>query len=320
MPFCLQDLYSQDLYSDECLGYYAKKWGSSMKYIRLIFALTCLVGSVCPSFSQDAAELLLRLDKLESDNRKLTGQIEQQQFQVRRVEDQLKRFQADTDLRFKDMEGGKASAKPVIVAPPAGVQKRTDNDEAFRPAANDSTPRSLGSATSTLSDRPASKRDDDIMSPINGRSVGGQGVSAPISVQQGVIQSGSNSSKDMFDAGRGALDRAEYGQAETAFRDFIKAHPKDKLVPEATYGLGESYFARQKHTEAAEQYLNLTTKYGKSARAPEGMLKLGMSLRAMGSIQEACATLGEVLRRYPNAGAGVKAAVTRESTRAKCAS
>ena len=64
--------------------------------------------------------------------------------------------------------------------------------------------------------------------------------------------------------------------------------------------------------------MNLTTKYGKSARAPEGMLKLGMSLRALGSTQEACATLGEVLRRYPNANAGVKAAVTRESARAKC--
>ncbi len=290
-----------------------------MKYTRYVFALLCFTHSVSASFAQDATELLLRLDKLESENRKLTGQVEQQQFQVRRVEDQLKRFQADTDLRFKDTEGGKSSPRPVIVAPPAGVQKKTDNDEAFRPAGNDLTPRNLGSSTGTLSDRPASKRDDDIMAPISGR-----GVSSPISVQQGgtqksVEQSGASSSKDMFDAGRGALDRAEYGQAETAFKDFIKTHSKDKLVPEAIYGLGESYFARQKHTEAAEQYLNLTTKYGKSARAPEGMLKLGMSLRALGSIQEACATLGEVLRRYPNAGAGVKAAVIRESTRAKCA-
>jgi tol-pal system protein YbgF len=278
-----------------------------MKYLRHILILVCFMGVAVPSFAQDATELLLRLDKLESDNRRLTGQVEQQQFQVRRLEDQLKKFQADVDLRFKDVEGAKPAQKQPMqqVLPPAGVQKRSELD-----ASHDLTPRSLGAATGTLSDKPV-KRDDDIMSPMNGK-----GMSAPIAVQAGVA---SNSSKDMFDAGRGALDRAEYAQAETSFKDFIKAHPKDKLVPEATYGLGESYFARQKHTEAAEQYLNLTTKYGKSARAPEGMLKLGMSLRALGSIQEACATLNEVLRRYPNANAGVKAAVTRESSRAKCA-
>jgi tol-pal system protein YbgF len=278
-----------------------------MKYLRHILILVCFMGVAVPSFAQDATELLLRLDKLESDNRRLTGQVEQQQFQVRRLEDQLKKFQADVDLRFKDAEGAKPAQKQPMqqVLPPAGVQKRSEHD-----ASHDLTPRSLGAATGTLSDKPV-KRDDDIMSPMNGK-----GMSAPIAVQAGVA---SNSSKDMFDAGRGALDRAEYAQAETSFRDFIKAHPKDKLVPEATYGLGESYFARQKHTEAAEQYLNLTTKYGKSTRAPEGMLKLGMSLRALGSIQEACATLNEVLRRYPNANAGVKAAVTRESSRAKCA-
>jgi tol-pal system protein YbgF len=285
-----------------------------MKYLRHILILVCFMGVAVPSFAQDATELLLRLDKLESDNRRLTGQVEQQQFQVRRLEDQIKKFQADVDLRFKDVEGSKTIQKQPVqqVLPPAGVQKRSEHD-----ASHDLTPRSLGAATGTLSDKPV-KRDDDIMSPMNGRGTSSSSMSAPIVVQP-QQSAATNSVKDMFDAGRGALDRAEYAQAETSFKDFIKAHPKDKLVPEATYGLGESYFARQKHTEAAEQYLNLTTKYGKSTRAPEGMLKLGMSLRALGSIQEACATLNEVLRRYPNANAGVKAAVTRESSRAKCA-
>jgi tol-pal system protein YbgF len=281
-----------------------------MRYLRYILVIMSFMTFALPSFAQDAAELLLRLDKLESENRRLTGQVEQQQFQVRRMEDQLKKFQADVDLRFKDVEGAKAAPKQPAqqVLPPAGVQKRSEADQ------QDLAPRSLGAATGTLSDKPVVRRNDDIMSPIN-KEVN-KGISAPVTMQAGVT---SNNPKDMFDAGRGALDRAEYAQAETSFREFIKAHPKDKLVPEATYGLGESYFSRQKHTEAAEQYLNVTTKYGKSARAPEAMLKLGMSLRALGSIQEACATLGEVLRRYPNSNAGVKAAVTRESSRAKCA-
>ncbi len=282
----------------------------------MIMALFLSSATIVPmAHAQDAAELLLRLDRLEAENRRLTGQVEQQQFQVRRLEDQLKRLQSDTDFRFKDLEGGKPATRSVPpVSPPPPGQKRSD---AVQPPAPG--PRNLGTATGTLSDKPArsaSAGNEDIMAPL-----GRGGISAPIGGATGnvvPVSVSSGSSKDMFDAGRGALDRAEYAQAETSFRDFLKAHPKDKLASEAVFGLGESYFARQKHTEAAEQYLNLTTKYGKSARAPEGMLKLGMSLRALGSTQEACATLGEVLRRYPNATSGVKAAVIRERSRAKC--
>ncbi len=271
-----------------------------MKNLRYILVLTCFMGGGSPVFAQDGTELLLRLDKLEADNRRLTGQVEQEQFQIKKLEEQLKRFQSDIDFRFKDIESPKGNTKPALVTPPAGVQKKTELGESPRNLGAGT----LGAGTTPLTEKPVTKVDDDIMSPISGKIT---------------ITPTSSSAKDMFDAGRGALDRAEFAQAETAFKEFLKSHPKDKLAPEAMYGLGESYFARQKHTEAAEQYLNITTKYGKSTRAPEAMLKLGMSLRALGSVPEACATLGEVLRRYPNASGGVKAAVTREQSRAKCA-
>ncbi len=53
-----------------------------------------LVG---PGRAQDAADLVLRLDRLENENRRQNGQIEELRFQVRRLEDQLKRFQTDAD-------------------------------------------------------------------------------------------------------------------------------------------------------------------------------------------------------------------------------
>ena len=298
--------------------------------------------------AQDATELLLRLDRLESDNRRLNGQIEQLQFQIKRQEDQLKRFQADADLRFKDLEGGKGPSRPVQqiqpstqppLAPPP--QKRSDAANLY-PAPQAGTPGNIASSTTglapgprplsapggTLSDKPVrtipgagavanpngSIIDDDGPVPL-GRPT------TPRYTPQGAGQTASfpsGSAKDVFDSGRSALDRGEFEQAEVSFKEFIRAHPRDKLVPDATFGLGESFFSRRKYTDAAEQYLNLTTKYGQSPRAAEGMLKLGMSLRSLGSVQEACATLNEVLRRYPSANASVKAAVTRERSRAKC--
>ena len=37
-----------------------------------------------------------------------------------------------------------------------------------------------------------------------------------------------------------------------------------------------------------------------------------------GALQAACAALGEVMRKYPRASSGVKAAVDREQKRVKC--
>ena len=318
--------------------------------VAAIVVVACLCQSSVRVLAQDATELLLRLDKLEAENRRLNGQMEQLQFQTRRQEDQLKRFQADAELRFKDIEGGKGGAprpalqpSPQPSTPGPQPQKRTEAEPLYLPGpagvpqgslgapgniASNTTglapgPRPLGSNAGTLSDRPVRQAvpvlpngaiidDDDAPAPLARpapRYTPQQSASLPLPA---------GTPKELYENGRGALDRGEFAEAETAFREFLKSSPKDRLVPEATFGLGESFFSRRKYTEAAEQYLNLTTRYGQSTRAPEGMLKLGMSLRSLGSAQEACATLGEVLRRYPNANASVRAAVTRERSRARC--
>lgn len=309
--------------------------------------LLAFFGHLHPAAAQDATELLLRLDKLEAENRRLNGQIEQLQFQIKRQDDQFKRYQADAELRFKDIEGGKGGA-PRTSAPP---QKRSETDELYPSGGSVSGapgsiasstlqngppgglapgPRPLGGGTTTLSDKPLRPSlgagaanpggsiidDEDTPYPLNGRPGATPRYTPTTTASVPVVPTGS--AKDVFDSGQGALDRGEFEQAEVSFREFLRTHPKDKLVPEAIFGLGESFFSRRKYTEAAEQYLTLTTKFGQSSRAPEGMLKLGMSLRALGSAQEACATLGEVLRRYPKANGSVKAAVARERSRSKC--
>ena len=77
------------------------------------------------------------------------------------------------------------------------------------------------------------------------------------------------------------------------------------MAPDAVFFIGESFFKRSRPREAAEQYLKLSTDYSKSSRAPESMLRLGQSLAALGNNEQACATLGEVGRRYPSAAATV---------------
>ena len=65
-------------------------------------------------------------------------------------------------------------------------------------------------------------------------------------------------------------------------------------------------------------FLGVTTKFDKSGKAPDALLRLGQSLAALKEKEAACAALGEVTRKYPRASAGVKAAVDREQKRVKC--
>ena len=111
---------------------------------------------------------------------------------------------------------------------------------------------------------------------------------------------------------------AQYDGAITGFNDFLNKYPRDRLVPDATYFLGESYARLGRHREAAEQFLKLSTDYTKSNRAPDALLRLGMALNALGAGAQACATYQEVDRKYPTAGADVRSAVDRELKRAHC--
>ena len=112
--------------------------------------------------------------------------------------------------------------------------------------------------------------------------------------------------------------RKDYAIAEDSLRAFMKKYPGDRLAADANYWLGETLFQRQRYRDAAEIFLEVTTKHEKSGKAPESLLRLGQSLAALKEKEAACAALGEVTRKYPKASAGVKAAVDREQKRVKC--
>jgi tol-pal system protein YbgF len=128
----------------------------------------------------------------------------------------------------------------------------------------------------------------------------------------------SQSPRDEFDLGIGYMQRKDYALAEETMRNFAQKYPSDPLLADSQYWLGESFFQRQLYRDAAESFLAVTTKFDKSAKAPDALLRLGQSLAALKEREAACAALGEVTRKYPRASTGVKAAVDREQKRVKC--
>lgn len=99
----------------------------------------------------DAAAAVLRLGRLEEQVRAMTGQIEQLQFQNRKLEDNLRKLQQDTDFRFQDLQRGGAAPAPVRPALPLGT-KRGDAAEP------DATPPALAAAPETATPAAAPPR------------------------------------------------------------------------------------------------------------------------------------------------------------------
>ncbi len=128
----------------------------------------------------------------------------------------------------------------------------------------------------------------------------------------------SASPKDEYQLAYGYVLHKDYALAEQAFHDFVRKYPKERLLPEAQYWLGESQFQQQRYRDAAESFLAVSTKYAHAGKAPESLLRLGQSLAALHQKEAACATFAEVARKYPRASSAVKRGVAREQKRTHC--
>ena len=126
------------------------------------------------------------------------------------------------------------------------------------------------------------------------------------------------SARDQYDLAYGSILRQDYPAAEQQFREFVRRNPSDRQVGDAHFWIGESLFQRQRYKDAADSFLTVSTRHGRSAKAPDALLRLGQSLAALNEKEAACATFAEVARKYPNASASVRAGVSREQQRARC--
>ena len=104
-----------------------------------------------------------------------------------------------------------------------------------------------------------------------------------------------------YDQAMNLMSRAQYSEAQSAFRAYADANPDDPdLSPQAIYWVGNISFIRQDYASAQRAFAEVIKKYPKSQRAPDAMLKLAQSFMSLGQKSEGCTTLGLIRTRYPN--------------------
>ena len=310
--------------------------------------------SVSAAGAQSAADLMVRIDRLEQSIRELTGSVEQLQYKNQQLEQQLRRMQEGGQAHIEEPAPSSAPAHssvrpgfppPPVVAtaptpPPVTPGRRAD---VFDPTASPGAPgvpRQLGTVPPGAEPPPpvpeapiGAPGGRQPGAPLDLSTLGGRPSAAPPPAAElppppprnpnatgavtATLPPGATP-KDEYDLGYGYILRKDYAQAEDTFRSFLRKYPSDRLAPEAQYWLGESMFQRQRYRDAAEAFLNVSTKYETTAKAPDALFRLGQSLAALGEKEAACASLGEVMRKYPRASLSVRQGVDREQKRVHC--
>jgi tol-pal system protein YbgF len=124
--------------------------------------------------------------------------------------------------------------------------------------------------------------------------------------------------QEAYDAAYGLLGQRKFAAGEKAFRTFTAQYPDHTLAANARYWIGETLYARQRYQESATAFLGAWQADTKGPKAPDNLLKLGMSMLQLEKKTEACASFSKLLSDYRGAPARVRTAASRESKSLGC--
>lgn len=270
-----------------------------------------------------------RITALEEQIRQMNGTIEELNFQILQMQEQMRKMQEDNEFRFQELEQKKSDAGNKSGRVVADAETPAANTGGETAASGDAP--ADGGETATATGEPP-RTFGTIVFDADGNVKGGTaGDQAAAGAEGGTSQPGATADDTTVAALPTASDPEElyrnsyefilsgdYKTAEAGFREHIDRFPTDAKSADAHYWLGEALLGQQKYRDAAEVFLAANRDFPSSKKAPDMMLKLGVSLAGLNQRDLACATLGEIGKRYPNASAQLKQRVKQEQALASC--
>ncbi len=237
---------------------------------------------------------LLKLNEIEDQFRELTNKFEEVNFKLDKLSTRVTKIQSDTQLRFSDLESGKVTDSKNKQVNLPGTSKPQDF------GANP------GYQTSNL--------------PIN------QTLNSVESAQTVITEEPEQ--KESLLPDKPALEQYEfavsfmkigdYETAEAALKEFIDKNKDHDLAGSAQYWYGETFRIRQLYSDAATAYLDGYQNYPKSKKAPDNLLKLGITMVQLGEKDQGCKMISGLKKEYPKASKSVLQKAQYEQKKFKC--
>jgi tol-pal system protein YbgF len=295
-----------------------------------VFAAVLLTCVSMPVAAQDIATRILNM---ENRIRDLTGQVEELTNSMQQLQKQLGNAQPQQGgleqsapklkkLATAEPEQGIETiedAPVVALAPKPKKQAIILGDEPIETEDLAPGPTQLGSGQQNAAGGdgqilvPNGEQDVAVAAPAQNAVVDGTTGEAI----ENVALTPADTPEALYEKNYEILLRRQFGEAEAGFRQFLEKYPDHSLAGSAQYQLGETFYAQANYQEAARNFLQGYKNYPKSRRAPDSLLKLGLSLRKLDQREQACAALSSVSTEFPRAVEAKKRAAA-ELKRAGC--
>lgn len=280
-----------------------------------------------------------RLTQLQEQVRDLNGRLEELNFQILQMQEQMRKVQEENEYRFDELEKQKRSDSGVK---PSGTQAATDSqagDTTLAEASSDASATNAPTGTASSEQVPTAptKQMTDSMaigSPenphaqppralgsirfdVNGNVIG-ETLNTEAASQQVASLPPTDNPMELYQGAYQFILAGDYRVAEVAFRSHIERFPDDPMAADAYYWLGEALYGQERYAEAASVFIDMQRDFPQSKYGAENMLKLGLSMAKLDDRQTACATLDKIAERYPTAAAAVLKRAVDERKKLSC--
>jgi len=232
----------------------------------------------------------------ENQFRELTNKFEEVNFKLDKLSTRVTKIQSDTQLRFSDLENGVVSSPQEKKVSLPGSSKPQDFGAA--PAyettnlPKEQSINSIESAQTVITQEPQQR---DSLLP-------------------------DKSPKEQYEFAVSFMKVGDYETAEFALKEFIDKNKDHDLAGSAQYWYGETFRIRQLYSDAATAYLDGYQNYPKSKKAPDNLLKLGITMVELGEKDQGCKMILGLKKEYPKASKSVLQKAQYEQKKFKCKS
>jgi TolA-binding protein len=233
------------------------------------------------------ADLTARVSSLEQELARLTGQIEQDGFRIRQIDEQFARFKADAEFRLNTLEGNTPAAGATSPGGAAGAA-------ALGAAA--------GAAAGAVTAPPAPTRAAPPAAPAPFGPAGRAPLAAPPAApaEPAPVVSSGDPGEDAYLAGYRRWEQKKYTEAEAALKAVVDKYPKHRRASYAQNLLGRAFLDDGQPAKAAEAFYANYQKMPRGERAPDSLYYLGQALMALKPPKsaDACKVYAELLDVY----------------------
>jgi tol-pal system protein YbgF len=246
---------------------------------------------------------LAKISELEKQIQQLTSKFEENNFKVQQLSDQLNKVSNDSQLRLQHLENNKTVSDKVSAPKEVIVEKNIPIKK---------------NETNILNTDEINKEEESIIQeqPVQSENIKLKEKEKVNKPKTKVLPKVSIA--EQYKYAMNIMKSGDFEKAEIAFKEFVDTHSKHELAGSAQFWYGETFYIRQLYEDAASAFLEGYQKYPNSPKAPENLLKLGVTLAELGEIEQGCKMIINLKKAYPKTDAAILQKSSYEKKRFNC--